>query len=167
MIKKFIKNIFTVFRKQKGFTLIETIISLIITASLIAGVVLVYQNNFTAMYNSIEDSEKQNMAFLLDNKIKDSLKYNSNVDVLSGGNTLIIDNVKFQFDEIQKQLKIEVDGNEDVMFYEINKYLSNPVFQINDNKLEVNFQMVNRHGEKKINKNYILYKQRYDEEYLN
>lgn len=119
------------------------------------------------MYKSINDSEKRNTMIFLDNKIKDSLKYSSDVEILNDGNTLKVDNIEFAFLNEGSQIEVKKDGNKDMVFYDIKQYLSNPIFQINDNRLEVNYTITNRNGEKNINKRYILYKQRYDEEYLN
>lgn len=167
MIRKFIKNIFSEFKNQKGFTLLEVTMSLMISTMLIGGVIVIFQNNFNVIYQSINDSEKRNTMIFLDNKIKDALKYSSEVEVVDGNNTLKVDNIEFRFVEQENLIVVTIDGNEDMKFYEIKKYLSNPVFQINDNRLEVNYQITNRNGEKNISKKYILYKLRYDEEYLN
>ncbi len=68
-----------------------------ISTMLIGGVIYIFQNNFQVMYKSINDSEKRNTMIFLDNKIKDSLKYSSNVEILNEGNTLKVDNVEFDF----------------------------------------------------------------------
>jgi len=155
------------FNNSKGFTLLELTLSLMISTMLIGGVIYIFQNNFQVMYKSINDSEKRNTMIFLDNKIKDSLKYSSDVEILNAGNTLKVDNIEFAFLNEGSQIVVKKDGNKDMAFYDIKQYLSNPIFQINDNRLEVNYAITNRNGEKNISKRYILYKQRYDEEYLN
>ncbi|MFP3726478.1 type II secretion system protein [Priestia filamentosa] len=166
-IRKYIKNTFLEFNNSKGFTLLELTLSLMISSLLIGGVLLIFQNNFDVMYQSLNESEKRSSVMTIDNLIKDEIQYGANIQVSNNNDTLKINNTEFSFLEDTKQIIVKQDGVESKVFYEIKRHLSNPVFQINDNTLEVTYVISNRSGTKKVNKKYFLYKERYDEEYLN
>lgn len=162
------KNIFTDSAKlnEKGFTLLELVISLSITSVIITGVLTLYNQNFNLMYETIEESDKGNTALLIKNKIASVLTYDSVIAIENSGDRLVIDNIAFEYVATSGQFNI-TEGTDYLVYKNIRKNSGTPVFtQPNPYVIEMSYLIEDRHGTKNVIEKFTVNKNKYDKQYF-